>query len=88
MSVPGERESDGSWSYLNQSQIRNHGLDLLDDFWFGTCVERFKFHVEDRLFFWFLLGWECRVHHLARPKGIIGVPPQQAQQQQQQPAQQ
>ena len=81
MSVPCEHKSDSVWPYLNQSQIRNHGLDLLDDFWFGTGVERFEFHVEDRLFFWFLLRWECRVHHLARQKGIIDVPPQQVQQQ-------
>ena len=57
MKVPGKHKSGSGWPYLDQSQVWNHGLDFLDDLWFGTGVERFELHVEDRLFFWFLLRW-------------------------------
>lgn len=50
----GYRDEDGL-PYLYQSQVWNHRLDLLDDLWFGSRIERFKLHIEDRLFFWFLL---------------------------------
>ena len=55
MGIPSKYGNDGR-PYLNQSQVWNHALDLLDDLWFGSSFERFELHVEDRLFFWFLLG--------------------------------
>jgi len=56
MKALGEHKNGSGWPYLDQSQVWNHSLDFLDDLWFGTGVEGFELHVEDRLFFWFLLG--------------------------------
>ena len=55
MRIPGEEKGDDCWPYLDQSQVWNHSLDLLDDLWLGSSFKGFELHVEDRLFFWFLL---------------------------------
>ena len=56
MKISGEHKSDDGGPYLDQGQIWDHSLDLLDDLWFGSSFEGFELHVEDGLFFWFLLG--------------------------------
>lgn len=42
-------------TYIHEIQVRNNGLDLADDLRLRSCVEGLQFHVENRLFFWFLL---------------------------------
>ena len=37
-------------AHLDEGEIRHEGLDLLDDLWLGTRVERLEPHVEYRLF--------------------------------------
>lgn len=55
MRIPGRHRRGDGRSYLDQSQVGDHGLNLLDDLWLGSWIKRFELHVEDCLFFWFLL---------------------------------
>ena len=92
MRMSEEPTNDTGYSYLNQSQVGNHGLDLLDDLWFGPSIKRFELHVEDRLFFWFFLeivGTTSVTRlQLYRGKEELVVPPQRAQQRQEQQTEQ
>jgi hypothetical protein len=36
---------------LDEGEVGHNRFDLFDDFWLGARIERFKLHVEDRLFF-------------------------------------
>lgn len=45
------KEKNKRTTDLDECEVGHERLDLLDDFWLGAPVERFKLHVEDRLFF-------------------------------------
>jgi len=38
---------------LDEGEVGHDRFDLFDDFWLGAHSERFKLHIEDRLFFRF-----------------------------------
>ena len=42
-------------AYVDQSEIRDHGLDLADDLWLRCSIKRLELHIENRLLLRFLL---------------------------------
>lgn len=64
-----------SRTYVDESKIRDHSLDLTDDLGLRRSVKGLKFHIENGLLLWFLLlissTWSMNTSKCVQERGMV-----------------